>query len=108
MSPSGAGGDATAAAAARAAAVADLELVRALGRTTTPVLLLYGDADPACPLSHAQAAFNALQCASPASQLVVYEGAAHSLSSCTQRLDGNRRVCEWARAWMPNETLMSP
>ena len=89
------------ASAAGMAAAAEHEFVCALGRARTPTLLLYGDADPSCPISHAQIAYTALQHGSPHSSLVVYPGEDQSLQLPSYQADACRRMCEWCTLHQP-------
>ena len=52
-------------------AVGELELLNALSLVNVPTLLLHGVGARVAPVSHAHVAFNALQCSSPESQLVL-------------------------------------
>ena len=97
-----AGSFSTAAATSGLAAAADVDLVGALGRCHVPVLLLYGDADPTCPLSHAQVIFSALSRSSPLTQLVVYPDETHGLQGGGARIDSSRRACEWFTTHLPH------
>jgi len=81
--------------AAGMGAVLDHKLIGSLARTATPTLLLYGDADPICSISHAEVAYKALMRSSPQSQLVVYPGESHGLYSAAHHTDAVRRLCDW-------------
>jgi predicted esterase len=76
-------------------------LLCGLARTQLPILLIYGEADPYCPVSHAQAAFNALKTSSPQTELVVYSQDDHWLRQASHLADANFCVCKWMLRHMP-------
>ena len=85
-----------ASAAASQHAASEYELLGALAASRTPTLLLYGDRDPACPLSQAHVVFHALTGSEGTrAQLVLYRGEAARLVDPTHQRDANRRVAGW-------------
>jgi len=86
---------AKAATAVGVAAAEEYELLSRLGRARAPTLLLYSDADPACPVSQAHVAYHALSGSERGAQLVLYPGDTHALRVPAHKRDANRRVASW-------------
>ena len=71
---------------------------------TTPTLVLHGERDDRCPVSHAEAWFAALRRRRVPARMVLYPEASHLFivnGRPSHRLDYNRRIVDWLSRHVP-------
>ena len=72
-----------------------------LGSIDAPLLLIHGDADPICPLSHAVVAYRALAVQGHPVGLVVYPGEGHGFNRPENQRDCAQRLLAFFMEYLP-------
>jgi len=75
-----------------------------LARISSPLLLLHGDEDDVCPLSHSEQVEVALRHRGVPTELKVYEGEGHGFKHSESMCDRDQRILEWFLQHLPPRT----
>ncbi|CAE8739297.1 unnamed protein product [Polarella glacialis] len=72
-----------------------------LGNVQGPLLLLHGDEDDVCPLSHSQMVYQALRQRGVPTELLIYPGQGHGFSGEKVEQDYIWRILQWFLKYLP-------
>ena len=72
-----------------------------LGEIDAPLLLMHGDRDAICPMSHSVVTYRALERRGVQTALVIYPGMGHGLRIPRFQHDSARRLLAWFLEYLP-------